>query len=162
MNGVSAVAVTADPRKELRMTLAQYGSRCIPAITVLLLCGSTPLAMAGVWNATDAMGLARSRHTATVLADGRVLVAGGLNGPLTNLDTTRTAELYDPATGAWSSTEDMTNARSRHTAVLLRDGNVLVAGGRDRNLAVAAAELFDVNQDSWRQTGALNIPRDFH
>src|SRR5262245_39810582 len=149
-------------RKEPRVTLTRRGIQEIFAVTVLMLSTSTSPAMAGQWNPTDVMGLARSRHTATVLHDGRVLVAGGLTGSLTNLGTTRTAELYDPASGAWSFTEDMTHARSRHTAILLPDGNVLVAGGRDRNLAIAAVELFDVSEGSWRQTGPLNIPRDSH
>jgi WD40 repeat protein len=144
------------------VTPAKHGIQSISAITLLMLCASTSPATAGVWNTTGAMGLARSRHTATVLPDERVLVAGGLTGSLANLGTTRAAELYDPVTGTWSFTGTMTTARSRHTAILLPDGNVLVAGGRDGNLATAAAELFDVSVGVWTQTGHLNIPRDSH
>jgi hypothetical protein len=80
------------------------------------------------------MRTARVYHTATLLSDGRVLVAGGGDA---------TAELYDPATATFSSTGSMAVARSSHTATLLSDGRVLVAGGADNNAgALASAELY--------------------
>ena len=67
----------------------------------------------------------RSAHTATLLPNGKVLVAGGFNdgGYLSS------AELYDPASGTWSATGSLTAARLRHTATLLPNGKVLVAAG---------------------------------
>ena len=63
-------------------------------------------------------------HTATLLPNGKVLVAGGNNsGILTS------AELYDPASGSWSATGSLNTARYQHTATLLPNGKVLVAGG---------------------------------
>jgi hypothetical protein len=73
---------------------------------------------------TNAMNTARAGHTTTVLANGKVLVAGGENGSV-NLST---AELYDPATGAWTVTGGMNTARHAHTATLLPNGKVLVTG----------------------------------
>jgi N-acetylneuraminic acid mutarotase len=108
------------------------------------------------------MVVARSRHTATLLPDGRVLVAGGQTLDLGTITTTATAELYDPRKGTWSPTGSMTTPRSRHTAILLPGGKVLVAGGRNNNLATATAELFDPNTGTWSPTGMMNIPRDFH
>jgi hypothetical protein len=70
------------------------------------------------------MSTARSNHTATLLADGRVLVAGGYNGAYLS-----SAELYDPATDSWSAAAPMSTAREYHTATLLPGGQVLVAGG---------------------------------
>ena len=64
-------------------------------------------------------------HTATLLPSGKVLVAGGSNSGC-NLSS---AELYDPATGTWSSTGSLVTARVGHTATLLPTGKVLVAGG---------------------------------
>ncbi len=66
-------------------------------------------------------------HTATLLPNGKVLVAGGFgsSGPLAS------AELYDPATGPWSPTGSLATARYVHTATLLPNGKVLVAGGDD-------------------------------
>ena len=71
---------------------------------------------------------ARNSHTATLLPNGQVLVAGGFTG-ISNLAS---AELYDPATGLWTTTGSMATARYRHTATLLPNGQVLVAGGTKR------------------------------
>src|SRR5215212_8842851 len=132
-------------------------------ITVLALCAVSSLAAApGAWNSTGPMVLARSRHTGTLLSDGRVLVAGGQTGNPANITTTATAEVYEPVTGVWSPTGGMTFPRSRHTAILLLNGKVLVAGGRNNDLATATAELFDPNTGTWSPTGSMNIPRDFH
>jgi N-acetylneuraminic acid mutarotase len=78
------------------------------------------------------MDLPRSGHTATLLTDGRVLIAGGYNG-----EYLATAEVYDPASNTWR-TISMASPRSNHTATLLQDGRVLVTGGSNsRNLTTA-------------------------
>jgi hypothetical protein len=86
------------------------------------------------FTATGGMKIGRGGHTATLLQNGKVLVAGGGDqggsggggGTATN-----TAELYDPATGVFSSTRSMTTPRFGHTATLLANGKVLIAGGVD-------------------------------
>jgi len=79
------------------------------------------------WTETGDLITARWDHTATLLPDGMVLIAGGKNGvPLAS------AELYDPASGTWTATGSLVaNARQTHTATLLLDGGVLVAGAQD-------------------------------
>jgi hypothetical protein len=67
---------------------------------------------------------ARYAHTATLLSNGEVLVAGGQDGN----QVLSSAELYDPRTSRWMVTAPMHDARYEHTATLLRDGTVLVAG----------------------------------
>ncbi|MCL7487515.1 MAG: MBG domain-containing protein [Desulfobulbaceae bacterium] len=69
---------------------------------------------------------ARFFHAATLLGDGRVLVAGGYNNTKGYLSS---AELYDPATDTWSPAGDLTPARRFHSATLLGDGRILIAGG---------------------------------
>lgn len=95
---------------------------------------------AGAWNPTGSMHLPRSGHTATLLSNGQVLVAGGKSGEATYHSS---AELYDPATGTWSLTGSMGGSRSGHTATLLPDGRVLVAGGRNSAGELSSAELFE-------------------
>ena len=84
---------------------------------------------------------ARYLHTATLLPDGRVLVAGGSNdGYLAS------TEMYDPVTGGFTSTASMVAARHRHTATPLADDRVLVAGGHGGvNGVFASAELYHPN-----------------
>jgi len=71
------------------------------------------------------MAVVRSNHAATLLNDGRVLITGGQTGG----GDTSEAEIYDPATGIFSSTGSMTTARDGHTATLLQNGLVLITGG---------------------------------
>jgi Kelch motif protein len=78
----------------------------------------------GKWSGTGSMIGARFSHTATLLPNGRVLVAAGFNF----VAAIATAELYDPATGTWSATAMMATARLFYTATLLQNGKVMVAG----------------------------------
>src|SRR5262245_48072889 len=85
---------------------------------------------AGFFAPTGSMGTMRSLHTATLLEDGRVLVIGGiLNRGLSASIALGSAELWDPATGTFSPAGSLAVARGMHTATLLQDGRVLVAGG---------------------------------
>lgn len=81
------------------------------------------------------MATARSWATATLLGSGLVLVAGGQ----TDISA---AELYNSATGTWSTAGNMTTGRYEHTATLLQDGRVLVAGGATSSGATASAEVY--------------------
>src|ERR671933_426260 len=123
------------------------------------------LAGAGVaqaaWSGMDPLPSGRYNHTATVLQDGRVLVAGGADSaPLAS------ARLYDPATDAWSDAASMNVARQGQAAVLLHSGNVLVAGGcvpgatDDATGDLASAELYHPADNSWSATGSLADARD--
>ena len=70
-----------------------------------------------------------------LLRDGAVLIVGGVR----NLQS---AEIYDPATGLWSPGGEMTESRYRHTAILLNDGSVLIAGGQSKERNSPTAELY--------------------
>jgi N-acetylneuraminic acid mutarotase len=83
------------------------------------------------------MASRRNGHTASVLTNGKVLVAGGYD---TN-SSLNSAELYDLSTENWTYTRSMSNQRNGHTASVLINGRVLVAGGRD-NVYLNSAELY--------------------
>src|SRR2546425_9110196 len=83
------------------------------------------------------MAPAALNHTATRLLDGNVLVAGGFT-----FQRTASAEIYDPATGTFSLTGSMAQARASQTATRLLDGKVLVAGGSGTSAVLASAELY--------------------
>jgi N-acetylneuraminic acid mutarotase len=110
----------------------------------------------GTWTATGTMGTPRATATATLLPDGRVLVAGGLDGH----NAGASAELYDPTTGTWTATGSMRDARFGHTATLLPNGRVLVVGGfHGERIALASAELYDLASGTWIATGSLSQAR---
>ena len=116
----------------------------------------------GTWSVTGHMSVPRVFHTATLLPDGRVLVAGGDgSGAPPRFGHTGTAELYDPSTGVWQSTGSMVAVRSDHSATLLQDGRVLVAGGDDPD-TIASAELYDPATGTWTATASLNVGRYGH
>jgi len=112
------------------------------------------------WSATGSLNVAREEATATLLPDGKVLVAGGF-GFDTNALTS--AELYDPSTGIWSLTGSLKQARGAATATLLPDGQVLVAGGAPNTAnslaSLSSAELYDPTTGTWSLTGSLNVSR---
>lgn len=118
----------------------------------------------GKWTATGSMTTARTDHTATLLANGEVLVTGGLSNGGSPIGTscTSTAELYNPSTGQWTTTGSMTITRGNHTATLLPNGNVLVAGGiciGGFTYPDKSAELYDPYTGTWKATGSMNVAR---
>lgn len=104
---------------------------------------------------------ARTGHTAVVLKDGRVLVAGGT----TSSGITNTAEIYDAAANSWTPIAGgMTIARTGHTASVLSDGRVLIAGGQSTSGATNILEVFSPATGSFStiSSGTLSSPRQQH
>ena len=97
----------------------------------------------GTFSPTGSMATARIIHTAALLSDGRVLIAGGYSGS-DGSKGLASAELYDPKTGTFSPTGPLATARGVHTATLLPDGRVLIAGGMAQmsGPALGSAELY--------------------
>jgi len=112
----------------------------------------------GTFTPTGNMATARAGHTATLLQGGKVLITGGYTD-FTNgeFHASSTAEIYDPATGLFSATGPAGVARYAHTATLLPNGMVLVAGGTD-----SSAELYDSFTGSFSSTGGMEIGRWGH
>src|SRR5262245_60296179 len=104
------------------------------------------------WSFTGNLNQARRGHTATLLPNGKVLIAGGFVD-VDLLSDTSTSEVYDPATGTWSNTGKLNTGHVWHTATLLQNGKVLVAGGTD---ARTSAELYDPATGIGSRTGDPN------
>jgi hypothetical protein len=116
----------------------------------------------GKFTQTGSMTEARAAHTATALKDGRVLIVGGGSGHYPSQNVHRSAELFEPATGKFSSTGQMTVGRHKHAAILLRSGRVLIVGGsdnRDWRGEYTSAEIFDPATKTFAATGVMNAER---
>ena len=142
---------------------------------------------AATWSALPGrIGTARFAHSATVLPGGKVLIAGGSGDRGTHgSGALASAELFDPLTRVWTATAPMTDARSGHRAVLLRDGRVLVVGGAlptggspqdpdgpvieedgpaiaEEAHALSYCEVYDPKAGTWTPTGSLATARKGH
>ncbi len=141
----------------------------LPDGRVLIACGSDqPVTevfdpRSGTFSATGPLIVPRTTGaTATVLEDGRVLVAGGSDSSL-DQNPLASAEVYDPTSGLFAATGPMRRGRSGHTASLLSDGRVLIAGGTDgAGGALSSAELYDPKSGTFTLTGSMTIPRSGH
>jgi hypothetical protein len=119
----------------------------------------------GKFTSTGNMAAARESHVAVRLLDGRVLVAGGHHGVRRNLAVLASAEIYDPATGAFARSGDMGTRRHKHDAVLLQDGRVLVTGGsdeRDDRGQFDSSEFFDPKTARFTSGPAMTLSRYKH
>jgi hypothetical protein len=108
------------------------------------------------------MAAARSHHTATLLPNGKVLVVGGEYAAGGYIQTLADAELYDPAAGTFAATGSMTVPRDFHTATILLDGKVLIAGGTNIGGELASAELYDPAAGTFAATGSMAVPREYY
>ena len=118
----------------------------------------------GGWLQAGTMNSPRTQGTATLLDDGRVLVAGGGNAAAPTFAATASAEIYDPATNAWTSAAPMSLPRALHTATLLSDGEVLVAGGAtaytgSRGTVTASAEIYNPGSNAWHAAAPMSAAR---
>lgn len=114
---------------------------------------------ADTWTATGSLTYDRSDFTATLLSNGKVLVAGGWGSTSDHLTST---ELYDPASGGWTASGSLNTGRFYQSATLLQNGKVLIAGGFDTATTFSGAELYDPSGGSWVNTATLNAAHMLH
>ena len=140
-------------------------ARRVSVMAVSLLVAAPCLAQSlGEFRPTGDMTAPRSLHTATRLHDGKILIVGGTPEDRSGCAGTTTAELYDPASHTFTPTGKMTAVRRYHSATLLADGRVLIAGGEvhfsggycrsDPN--GPSAEVYDPSSGTFTPTGDMN------
>lgn len=111
----------------------------------------------GFWQTIAPLNFGRQLHTATLLLNGKILVAGGHGVAGNYYDSLASAELYDPTSHTWTNTGSMNSVRRHHSAVLLPNGKVLVAGGyATENDINYTAELYDPSTGVWTTTAPVN------
>jgi WD40 repeat protein len=106
------------------------------------------------------MNVPRAGHTATRIANGNVLIAGGCIAQGCENQLTSTAELYDPTQKTFINTGNLNVARVGHRAILLGSGKVLLLGGWAGNAATATAELYSSETGTFDLAGKMLEPRD--
>jgi hypothetical protein len=108
---------------------------------------------------TGSMSTARDLHSATLLPDGRVLIAGGEGQLASSPPPLASAEIYDPGTGGFSTTGSLTSSRYAHTATLLNNGQVLIVGGRaEANVPKPMGSLLSSLSSAELYTPAVLVP----
>ncbi|HEX2193063.1 MAG TPA: kelch repeat-containing protein, partial [Acidimicrobiales bacterium] len=158
------------PRRSPRLVTAVLAILAVASTTVL---GqgtghAQTVPAGGSWELTDSLSIPRYDHTLTLLANGKVLAAAGRTLNVTPGDIFDTAEVYDPIAEEWNPTGSLNQPRFMHTATLLPDGRVLVAGGftdpyPNPNPAVLdTAEIYDPATGTWTPTGSMNVRRGIH
>src|SRR5215469_5160622 len=109
------------------------------------------------WSPTGSLKYARQWHSATLLQNGKVLVAGGKG---TNGVFPANAELYDSNSGTWGSGGSLANPRIFHGATLLHDGRVVVSGGQYACcIAQSTVEIYDPATNQWTAGAPMNKGR---
>ena len=118
--------------------------------------------VANTWAATPDMAQPRHYHTATLLPGGGVLAAGGRGVVNDAASTLAQAEVYQPAQNRWVSAAPMPAPRAFHTATLLKNGRVLVAGGLSAAGQLASAALYDPAANTWTAAASMLQARNGH
>jgi hypothetical protein len=140
------------------------GARTLKFVAAIHLPSFAVTDLRGNAGESEDMLVGRVDHTASEIADGLWLIAGGTQGSLSAAQPVSSCEIFDPTTAPFfAATGSLDQARSGHTAVVLNDGTVLVAGGVGENLAILdSAEIFDPTSGVFLPTGDMRLPRTVH
>jgi hypothetical protein len=117
----------------------------------------------GQWASTGSMTVARVGHAAVLLANGKILAAGGATTSISGTVLHASAELYEPSTGQWTGTGNFSTARAFPSAVLLANGRALLAGGSNFvSTAYGSTDVYDPLTGGWTATGSMLTARLSH
>ncbi len=110
------------------------------------------------WHPGANMPVSRDWHTAALLSNGNVLIAGGV----TSYGTLNNSDLFNPSAGNWTETSPLNTSRAYSSAVSLTNGTVLIAGGDSGGTILTSCEIYDPATALWTNTGSLNVNRSLH
>ncbi len=108
------------------------------------------------------LGEARVGHVAALLPSGKVLIAGGFVKPPPSAEVTKSAEVFDPATGMWTKLPDMPTPRGNATATPLKNGLLMVAGGRVELTPLNYVDFYDEKTNAWQSGSPMVLPHALH
>jgi galactose oxidase-like protein/Kelch motif protein len=150
-------------RHPFSLTMAVAGLMSVAGLLLQAVALAQQPKIAPSWTITGSLNTAREGYTATLLPNGKVLVAGGTLARFGLTTYSDSAELYDPATGTWSYTGNLNVGRTRHTATLLSNGKVLVVGGEaGADQVTSTSELYDPATETWSSTGQTHCAGTGH
>lgn len=150
------------PGTPKRMSVQKNIYHFIPLAALILLFQGSSVGTKDSLRPAAQMHEMRASHSATLLLDGKVLIAGGFKKVHTYAqEYFSNSELYDPATNTFTSGGALTTARCGHTATLLHDGKVFIAGGGN-DQPLAGCEIYDPGKNLFTATGSMSIPRQGH
>jgi outer membrane protein assembly factor BamB len=110
------------------------------------------------WIACNPMSIGKYWHTATLMTDGRVLVAGGRD----STGFTSDCEVFDPSTGLWAPIASMIVQKGRHTSTLIESNSILVTGGENATGILSFGEVYNVLTGQWTLAGQMSSVRSLH
>lgn len=114
----------------------------------------------GLASCTGSLDTVNANHSATLLPDGTVLIAGGSSSvAIVPITYKNLSLIYNPASNQWFRTAPLNFTRAGHSSVLLNDGRVLVAGGNDANAPLATTEVYLPTTHTWQLSGTMTTPR---
>jgi len=147
--------------------MPRFAALALLALGFIFFIQSSMAVISAAWSPTNLLANRVEFHTATLLPDGTVLICGGIdpiNYFLVHRDlATNWAQIYDPNTSKWTNTTPMVGKRYFHTATLLLNGKVLVAGGTADNIVpLTSSELYDPLTRTWSNAGDMNAPHMNH
>src|ERR1700756_467153 len=155
-------------RKELEVRMSRLSpagtlSRLASLLGIFLICAQFPSfsrRVANTLSPTGSMRNPRASHTASLLHDGSVLIAGGFAGSGFESRPYVSTELFDPASGAFHLGPDMSVPRSGHAAVTLKDNRILLVGGWSGASGVTnSAEIYDPATQRFSPVGSMAVAR---
>jgi hypothetical protein len=170
VNSPYGLSIVGQPAGQNCTSIYNAGIANAAAVDMQVLCGAV---LGGRFGSSTVASMQTSRlnHASTLLADGRVLVSGGFSGtdfgerivPDGVGNTLASAEIFNPSTGAWTSTGNMSRSRFGHTSTLLTNGKVLVVGGASLGgLGTTITELYDPSSGTWSSAGNTTKNRANH